>query len=52
MTAATVPHGVDRFVTTEARVLRVALLLFPLTIDRPVLVPGTPAPVASSDRRV
>ena len=30
-----VPQGVARFVTTEARALRAALLLLPLTIDRP-----------------
>ena len=41
-TAAMVPQGVDRLVTTDARALRTALLLLPLTIDRPDLVPGVP----------
>src|SRR3954449_6927519 len=35
MTAAMVPHGVGRLVTTEDRVLRAVLLFLPLTIDRP-----------------
>ena len=43
-TAMMVPHGVDRLVTTDARAFRTALLLLPLTIDRPAL--------ACSGRRV
>ena len=43
-TAAMVPQGVGRLLTTEARALRTALLLLPLTIDRPALVPVTGRP--------
>jgi hypothetical protein len=39
-TAAMVPQGVDRFVTTEARAFRTALLFLPLTMDRPDLGTG------------
>ena len=53
MTAAMVPHGVGRFVTTEDRVFRVALLFLPLTIDRPDLVGTvTRTALAFSGRRV
>jgi hypothetical protein len=31
------PHGVDFLVTTAARALRTALLVFPLTMDHPAV---------------
>ena len=53
MTAAIVPHGVPRLVTTEERAFRTALLFLPLTIDRPDLVRTvTRTAVAFSGRRV